>query len=105
MDIPTLTESLHIFLRALASETRQRILFLFMTQPSLTVGQVATAVEISPSTASEHLAVLKRAGILVARRKGKEVFYQPHRSAMLTHAQELLTYLSSCCPSLPDEEG
>jgi tellurite resistance protein TerB len=93
-----LTEPLQTFLRALASETRQRILFLFMAQPSLTVGQVAAAVEISPSTASEHLAVLRRAGILTARRTGKEVYYQPQRTAMLARANELLAYLTICCP-------
>ncbi len=93
-----IAEPLQAFLRALASETRQRILFLFMDQPHLTVGEVAAAVEVSPSTASEHLAVLKRAGILVARRSGKEVHYQPNRTAMLSLANDLVTYLTVCCP-------
>ena len=101
MDAMALSEPLHDFLRALASDTRQRILFLFMARMSMTVGQVAEAVAVSPSTASEHLAVLKRAGILRSQRMGKEVVYQPQRSAMLARANELLTYLSMCCP--PDE--
>ena len=101
MDAAALSEPLQAFLRALASETRQRILFLFMARQSLTVGQVADAVAISPSTASEHLAVLKRAGILRSQRLGKEVYYQPQRSEMLARANDLLTYLTICCP--PEE--
>ena len=86
------------FLRALASETRQAILFLFADQPELTVGQIATAVGIGQPTASEHLAILKRAGILRARREGKEVFYAPDRGRMLSATQQLMEYLTHCCP-------
>lgn len=98
MNTAALSDPLHAFLRALASETRQRILFLFMTSQQLTVGQVAEAVAVTPSTASEHLAVLKRAGMVQSQRVGKEVIYRPQRTQMLARAHELLTYLSHCCP-------
>ena len=94
----TFPPELQAFLRSLASETRQTILLLFATKPELTVGQIATAIGISQPTASEHLAILKRAGALYARRDGKEVFYRPNRALLIQHTEQLLAYLTHCCP-------
>jgi ArsR family transcriptional regulator len=87
---------LQAFLKALASETRQAILVLFATNPALTVNQVAEAVGIGQSTASEHLAVLRRAGLLTATRVGKEVYYRPDYARMVGSAEQLLDYLKGC---------
>lgn len=87
---------LQAFLKALASETRQAILVLFATHEALTVNEIAEAVGVGQSTASEHLSVLRRAGLLTATRQGKEVSYRPDHSRMLGGAQQLLEYLQSC---------
>ena len=91
-----LSPAIQDFLRALASETRQSILFLFATDVALTVGQVAEAAGIGQSTASEQLALLKRAGLLTSAREGKEVFYRANHTRMIRYAEELLTYLRTC---------
>jgi tellurite resistance protein TerB len=94
MTIPS--SDLQTFLKALASETRQAILVLFATNAALTVNQVAESVGIGQSTASEHLAVLRRAGLLSATRAGKEVYYRPDYDRMVNSAEDLLAYLKSC---------
>jgi DNA-binding transcriptional ArsR family regulator len=86
------------FLRACASETRQKILFLFVDGRARTVGQIADELEIVPSTASEHLAILKRGGLMDAERDGKEVYYRPNRARTLVHLKLLTDLLSCCCP-------
>ncbi len=86
------------FLRACASETRQKILFLFVDGAERTVGQIADQLEIVPSTASEHLAILKRGGLLDAEREGKEVYYRPNRSRILGLLRNLTELLTACCP-------
>lgn len=86
------------FLKALASETRQKILFLFADGRELAVGQVAQATGIGQSTASEHLTTLRRAGLLKARREGKEVYYSPDRDRMLALLQKLTDLVTRCCP-------
>lgn len=86
------------FLRACASETRQKILFLFVDGTERTVGQIADQLEIVPSTASEHLAILKRGGLLDAQREGKEVYYRPNRARILGLLQTLTQLLTACCP-------
>jgi DNA-binding transcriptional ArsR family regulator len=91
-----LSQDIQEFLRALASETRQSILFLFANEAALTVGQVAEAAGIGQSTASEQLALLKRAGLLSSEREGKEVIYRPNHDRMIGYAQQLLEYLQTC---------
>lgn len=90
---------LELFLKALASETRQKILFhVFRDGQERTVGQIAQAAGLGPSTTSEHLAVLKRGGLLASRRDGKEVYYRPDRRRILALLRHLTDLLSSCCP-------
>lgn len=85
------------FLRALASETRQRILFLFVDGQERTVSQVAEDADLGQSTASEHLATLRRAGLLVARREGREVYYWPDRTRITAMLRQLEAALADCC--------
>lgn len=85
------------FLRALASETRQRILFLFGDGQERTVGQVAEEAGIGQSTASEHLSTLRRAGLLTARREGKEVYYCPDGARVAALLGRLRDVLARCC--------
>ncbi len=86
------------FLKATASETRQRIMFLFVDGEPRTVGQIASQLKIVPSTASEHLSILKRGGLLVAARDGKEVFYRGNRAKTLELLKQLTGLLTTCCP-------
>ena len=93
MTVATALGEVQDFLRALASETRQRILFLFSDGQERTVGQVAEQAGIGQSTASEHLTTLRRAGLLNARREGKEVYYCPDSvriGVLLDHLRDVL---------------
>lgn len=93
-----LTTDLQEFLHGLASETRQRILFqVFLDGQRHTVSQVAQQTGLGQSTASEHLAILKRAGLLISRREGKEVYYQPDKDRSLTHLAHLTELITRCC--------
>ncbi|WP_110513484.1 ArsR/SmtB family transcription factor [Herpetosiphon llansteffanensis] len=91
-----LPHEIQAFLRALGNETRQTILFLFASHQQLTVGEIAELAQIGQSTASEHLTLLKRAGLLTSTRQGKEVIYQADNQQMVAYAEELLAYLKTC---------
>jgi DNA-binding transcriptional ArsR family regulator len=54
-------------------------------------------VKIAQSTASEHLALLKRASILVSKKVEKEVYYKLSKKGIIAVIDELKTILS-CCP-------
>ncbi|SFE91435.1 DNA-binding transcriptional regulator, ArsR family [Bacillus sp. OV194] len=92
-----ISEEVQWFLKALASEKRQEIVFLFMERQEVKVNQVSELVGISQSTASEQLAILKRGGLLSSRREGKEVFYFPNRNNVQSLLQALNELLNHCC--------
>ena len=62
------------FCKALADDTRQQILQLLMEQ-DLCVSEITEAFSMSQPTISHHLSILRRAGLVTARRDGKQVFY------------------------------
>ncbi len=84
------------FVKAIASESRLGILLTFLDGQERTVNEISEAARLGQPTTSEHLAVMKRAGILIAERRGKEVFYQPDR-LRIAEALDTLSQLLKCC--------
>ncbi|MFL6568398.1 MAG: ArsR/SmtB family transcription factor, partial [Chthoniobacterales bacterium] len=62
------------FLRLLADETRLRLLLL-LEQEELSVAELQDIMGMGQSRISSHLAQLKRAGVVIDRRAGKNVYY------------------------------
>lgn len=63
------------FAKAMADETRQRVMGLLCCR-WLCVGDIVEAMQgITQPTVSHHLAVLREAGLVYVRREGKQVFY------------------------------
>jgi len=63
-------------LKALADETRLRILALLLDSGELCVCDLMAALQLPQSTVSRHLAYLKNAGWLDDRREGVWMYYQ-----------------------------
>lgn len=62
-------------LRALAAPTRVAIVLCLRTRPQCVHELVAT-LDLSQPLVSQHLRVLKDAGVVRGRRQGREVIYQ-----------------------------
>lgn len=61
-------------LRSLANE--QRLLVLcHLAEGELSVGQLLQRVDLSQSALSQHLAILRDAGMVATRRQAQQVFY------------------------------
>lgn len=60
--------------RILGAETRQKILELLVSGP-LPVSEVARRLGITQPAASQHLALLREAGLVADRREGQQVYY------------------------------
>ena len=86
------------FLKGLASEQRQQTLEVFAGGAELTVGAVAERLGIGQSTASQHLSILRRGGLLASRRDGKQVYYRVDAASVEPLLDELRDYLRTCCP-------
>ncbi len=63
------------FCRALADETRQRILRMLLDQGELCVGDIAQVFAVSQPTVSHHLRVLRHLGLVKRRKEGKLAYY------------------------------
>ena len=62
-------------LRALNHPLRRNILQLVETQKRVTVTEIYVSMRIEQSVASQHLALLRRAGFLSTEREGKFIYY------------------------------
>lgn len=94
----TISEDTLSFIKALASEPRMKILLLFTDGQERTVNEIKETLEFSQSTTSEHLTLMKQAGLLTSTRQGKEVFYQPNRAKILYYLDTISNLLKTCCP-------
>jgi DNA-binding transcriptional ArsR family regulator len=75
-------------LRALA-EPRRRAILRLVAHDELSAGEIATAFDVSRTAISQHLTVLKHAGLLTERRDGTRRFYRV-RSQGLAGLREFL---------------
>ena len=66
------------FCKALADETRQRILEMLL-EKEMCVSDIVAAFKTSQPTISHHLNLLRRLGLLTARKEGKQVYYAANR--------------------------
>jgi ArsR family transcriptional regulator len=96
-DQPALSQELLDFVKSIASETRLSILLLFLDGQERTVNQVTEAIGLGQPTTSEHLAVMKRAGVLTSEKRGKEVYYRPDRMHIAQNLEFLSDILKKCC--------
>ena len=64
-----------LVLRAVNHKLRQRIIDLLEDGDSMTVTDIYIKLRLEQSVASQHLAILRRAGVVVTERQGKYIYY------------------------------
>jgi ArsR family transcriptional regulator len=89
-----------VMFRAFSDRTRLRILHLLLPG-ELCVCDLVSVIAAPQPTISRHLAYLRKAGLVVARREGQWMHYAlaPHRDPF--HAK-LLECLSTCFQQVPE---
>jgi DNA-binding transcriptional ArsR family regulator len=95
--IPEAWQDISLIFAALGDEHRQRILLTFEPGERLNVGQIAEVSTLARSTVSHHLKVLREAGVLVAEREGKEIYFHVEQglpAAGLRQSQQLPGHLA-----------
>ena len=78
--------ALHVALRlkALADPTRIKLMSILLTSDDgeVCTCDLATAIRLAESTASHHLAQLKKAGMVESTRRGMNVYYRARPDAL-----------------------
>src|SRR6201995_4652675 len=64
-----------MILRALNHKLRQQLLKLIDENQKITVTEIYVNLRLEQSVVSQHLAILRRAGIVITKREGKFIFY------------------------------
>lgn len=99
-------ETVAALAKALAHPARIRILRLLQATPGCIGGAIVDAVGLAQSTVSEHLRILKSAGVIHGEIDGPRICYALHPNAVapLTAFLTDLSALSSdaCCTTFPE---
>jgi DNA-binding transcriptional ArsR family regulator len=64
-----------LVLRAVNHKLRQRIIDLLEDGDTMTVTDIYIKLRLEQSIASQHLAILRRAGVVATERQGKFIYY------------------------------
>lgn len=92
---PSPAKGLAPILRALADDTRLRI-FSLLTKAELCVCEIEDVLDLSQSLVSNHLSVLRRAGLVESRRDVEDarwVFYRANAAAAAALRERLRALL------------
>ncbi|PPK87547.1 ArsR family transcriptional regulator [Neolewinella xylanilytica] len=71
-----------MILRALNHELRQQIIQLLCDEGSLNVTDIFVNLRVEQSVVSQHLAILRKAEIVIRERKGKFIHYDIDRERL-----------------------
>ena len=99
MKTATATNSIDRVFRALSDPTRLRILNLLL-QGELCVCDIVNTLKVAQPFASRHLAYLKQAGLVDARREGLWMYYKLTPAKTLFH-KKLIECLGCCVHEIP----
>jgi len=88
------------FFRTLGHPVRIRVLEL-LTDRDHAVHEMLAAIDVEPSSLSQQLAVLRRAGLVMARREGGEVVY----SVIVPEVRDLLLAGRAILRRVSEEQG
>ncbi len=81
-----------LVLRAINHKLRQQIMKLIHQHGRITVTEIYVKLRLEQSVASQHLAILRRAGFVLTTRDGKFIFYSVNYDR-LTHVQVIVNDL------------
>lgn len=83
-----------ITLRAINHKLRQQIMRLLEEQQRMTVTEIYVQLRLEQSVASQHLAILRRAGIVETFRDGKYISYSINAERLAQLNQQVLGIIS-----------
>lgn len=79
--------------QALTDPNRQKILDV-LKKREMAVSEIGAYLNITLPTLSHHLDILKRAGLVSARREGQQIFYNLNLSVMEEIAEKIAKFLT-----------
>ncbi|ARD46964.1 transcriptional regulator [Sporosarcina sp. P37] len=75
--------------KALNDETRRNILTILSEKGSLSASEIHDQFEMSKPSISNHLTILRNAGLVTSEKKGQYIYYTLHTAVL----QDLLVWM------------
>lgn len=88
-------ENAYAVMRALAHPLRLKIMRTIHEHGTIHVNRIYTLLQIEQSIASQHLRVLRDAGLVTTTREGKYIHYSLHYDRIKQIASSIDTFLAS----------
>jgi DNA-binding transcriptional ArsR family regulator len=82
--------------KAISDETRQKILIL-LEKREMCVNDLVKEFDLSQPAISQHLNVLKNAGLVVDKRKGQKVLYSLNAERLKSGCGDFFGNFNCCC--------
>jgi ArsR family transcriptional regulator len=82
-----------LFAKAMADETRQKIMKICCCR-SLSVNEIVEQMNVTQPTVSHHLAILREAGLVDIRVKGKQTYYTLNQKRVSVCCGKLKVYFA-----------
>ena len=70
--------------RAIKHKLRTKVMNIISVQPGITVTQLYVKMRLEQSVVSQHLAILRKAGVVITERNGKNIHYYQNEKAIAT---------------------
>lgn len=83
-----------LVLRSINHKLRQRIIELLEETDRMTVTDIYVKMRLEQSVASQHLAILRKSGVVVTERNGKFIYYTLNRNR-INQISELVEELAA----------
>jgi DNA-binding transcriptional ArsR family regulator len=83
-----------LVLRSLNHKLRQQVIKLIHDNEKLTVTEIYVKLRLEQSVASQHLAILRKAGIVFTKREGKFIYYTINKKRIDTIEQAVKDLVS-----------
>lgn len=87
--------NISIIANLIGDAARARMLTALMGGKALTATELALEADVTPQTASSHLAKLVEAELLTVRKQGRHKYFQLHRQDVATLIEQLLNVTAS----------
>lgn len=105
MDWEGRLRDLSAYFRALADQKRLAIVRYLAQHDEVTVSRLGTELRLSQPLISWHLRLLRRAGLVMTRRSGRQVWCSLNRAALQTYEQRVDQILGLTAAPPDDDPG
>jgi len=99
-----MTDFVAVF-RALGDANRQRMLTLLEERGEMCVSDVAGHFDLTQPSISHHLRILRQAGLVTSRKRGKEVYYALNAEELMHCCGVYFSRFACCRPLLDGQAG